>query len=147
MTLAPEQLRGLDWTQLWQVTRRCGLVAGMLFLLAAPGAELRLAAPTALGDENQEAKAGQTGPQKAPEKPAPAASTSDNNQKPEGHGIRRGANEVGWRAGVAAATDAVLSRLCVTNTAIHTARRPPRRNPSGSNSTLFAPRRMPWHPC
>lgn len=84
MTLDLEQLGGLARTQLWQVTRRHWLIAGMLFLLAAPGAELRPAARTALAEENREVAAGKTGSQKSTEKPAPASSASDNKQQREG---------------------------------------------------------------
>lgn len=64
--------------------RRYWLAAAVMFLLAAPGAELRLAAPTALADENQAATTEESNQQKAPERPVRAAAPSDSEQKREG---------------------------------------------------------------
>ena len=83
MTLDLERLGGLAWTQLWQATRRYWLIAGMLFLLAATGAELRLAALSTIAGEHRKEPAGESSSQKARKKPDRAASASGNKLKRE----------------------------------------------------------------
>lgn len=89
--------------------RRYWLAAAVTFLLAAPGAELRLAARAALAEEDQQTAAKESGSQTALEKPAPAASATDNNQLRDGD-ANAAAEKAALQDNEAAAAQAAIRR-------------------------------------